>query len=77
MVGDAVVSAGVVLSGLIILRTGWTWVDPLVSIIVVTAILGGTWGLFARCAALSMDAVPRRIDLQEVHTYLSTRSGVR
>jgi len=29
MVGDAVVSAGVVLSGLIILRTGWTWVDPL------------------------------------------------
>jgi cobalt-zinc-cadmium efflux system protein len=76
MVGDAVVSAGVVISGLIILRTGWTWVDPLVSIIVVTAILAGTWGLMRDALHLSMDAVPRRIDLHEVHTYLSTRAGV-
>jgi cobalt-zinc-cadmium efflux system protein len=76
MVGDAIVSAGVVLSGLIILRTGWTWVDPLVSIIVVTAILAGTWGLLRDALHLSMDAVPRRIDLHAVHTYLSTRTGV-
>jgi cobalt-zinc-cadmium efflux system protein len=76
MVGDAVVSAGVVLSGLIILRTGWTWVDPLVSLIVVTVILAGTWGLMRDALHLSMDAVPRRIDLHAVHTYLSTRTGV-
>jgi cobalt-zinc-cadmium efflux system protein len=67
MVGDAVVSAGVVLSGLIILRTGWTWVDPLVA---------GTWGLMRDALHLSMDAVPRRIDLHAVHTYLSTCAGV-
>jgi len=76
MVGDTVVSAGVVLSGLIILRTGWTWVDPLVSLIVVTVILASTWGLMRDALHLSMDAVPRRIDLQEVHTYLSTCIGV-
>jgi cobalt-zinc-cadmium efflux system protein len=76
MVGDAVVSAGVVLSGLIILRTGWTWVDPLVSLIVVVVILGSTWGLLRDALHLSMDAVPRRIDLQEVHAYLSTCAGV-
>jgi len=76
MVGDTVVSAGVVLSGLIILRTGWTWVDPLVSLIVVTVILATTWGLMRDALHLSMDAVPRRIDLQEVHTYLSTCIGV-
>ncbi|HEY4772171.1 MAG TPA: cation diffusion facilitator family transporter [Steroidobacteraceae bacterium] len=76
MVGDAVVSAGVVLSGLIILRTGWTWVDPLVSLIVVSVILAATWGLLRDALHLSMDAVPRRIDLQEVHAYLSTCSGV-
>ena len=76
MVGDAVVSAGVVLSGLIILRTGWTWVDPLVSLIVVTVILAGTWGLMRDALHLSLDAVPRRIDLHAVHTYLSTRTGV-
>jgi cobalt-zinc-cadmium efflux system protein len=76
MVGDAVVSAGVVLSGFIILRTGWTWVDPLVSLIVVTVILAATWGLLRDALHLSMDAVPRRIDLHEVHTYLATCSGV-
>jgi cobalt-zinc-cadmium efflux system protein len=76
MVGDAVVSAGVVLSGLIILRTGWTWVDPLVSLIVVIVILAGTWGLLRDALHLSLDAVPRRIDLHEVHRYLSTRTGV-
>ena len=76
MVGDAVVSAGVVLSGLIILRTGWTWVDPLVSLIVVSVILAATWGLLRDALHLSMDAVPRRIDLHEVHAYLSTCSGV-
>jgi cobalt-zinc-cadmium efflux system protein len=76
MVGDAVVSAGVVLSGFIILRTGWTWVDPLVSLIVVAVILAATWGLLRDALHLSMDAVPRRIDLHEVHAYLSTRTGV-
>jgi cobalt-zinc-cadmium efflux system protein len=58
------------------LRTGWTWVDPLVSLIVVTVILVGTWGLMRDALHLSLDAVPRRIDLHAVHTYLSTRSGV-
>ena len=76
MVGDAVVSAGVVLSGLIILRTGWMWVDPLVSLIVVAVILVGTWGLLRDALHLSMDAVPRRIDLQAVHSYLTSCSGV-
>jgi cobalt-zinc-cadmium efflux system protein len=76
MVGDAVVSAGVVLSGFIILRTGWTWVDPLVSLVVVSVILAATWGLLRDALHLSMDAVPRRIDLHEVHAYLSSCSGV-
>jgi cobalt-zinc-cadmium efflux system protein len=76
MVGDAVVSAGVVLSGLIILRTGWAWVDPLVSLVVVIVILASTWGLLRDALHLSMDAVPRRIDLHEVHAYLSTCAGV-
>jgi cobalt-zinc-cadmium efflux system protein len=76
MVGDAVVSAGVVLSGFVILRTGWTWVDPAVSLVVVTVILGATWGLLRDALHLSMDAVPRRIDLHEVHAYLASCSGV-
>jgi len=66
----------VVISGLIILRTGWTWVDPLVSLVVVAVILASTWGLMRDALHLSLDAVPRRIDLQEVHSYLATCVGV-
>jgi len=76
MVGDAVVSAGVVLSGLIVLRTAWTWVDPAVSLIVVAVILIGTWGLLREALQLSMDAVPRRIDIAAVENYLATQAGV-
>jgi cobalt-zinc-cadmium efflux system protein len=76
MLGDAAVSAGVVLSGLIILRTAWTWVDPLVSLVVVAVILVATWGLLRDALHLSMDAVPRHVDLGQVQMYLTTRSGV-
>jgi cobalt-zinc-cadmium efflux system protein len=76
MIGDAAVSAGVVLSGLVVLRTGWMWVDPLVSIGVVVAILVATWGLLRDALQLSMDAVPRYVGLDQVKAYLATRTGV-
>jgi cobalt-zinc-cadmium efflux system protein len=76
MLGDAAVSAGVVFSGLVVLRTGWTWVDPLVSLGVVAVILIATWGLLRDALHLSMDAVPRYVGLEQVKTYLATRTGV-
>lgn len=70
MMGDAAVSAGVVLAGLGILWTGWTWLDPVASLLVASAILVGTWGLLRESVALAMDAVPRGIDPDEVRAYL-------
>jgi cobalt-zinc-cadmium efflux system protein len=46
MLGDAWVSLGVVLSGGAIMLTGWTVLDPLISLLVVGAILHGAWPLF-------------------------------
>jgi hypothetical protein len=45
MVADAVVSAGVVVVGLVILYTGWLWLDPLTSLVIVGVIVWGTWSL--------------------------------
>ena len=45
MVADAVVSLGVVLSALVVLYTGWQWIDPLVSIAIAVVIVVGTWSL--------------------------------
>lgn len=76
MAADAAVSLGVVVSGLVILRTGWLWVDPVVSLVIVLVIVVGTWGLFRDSFDLAVDAVPKGIDPDEVATYLGDLAGV-
>jgi cobalt-zinc-cadmium efflux system protein len=46
MAADALVSVGVVFAGIAILQTGWLWLDPVISLIVVVVIVFGTWNLF-------------------------------
>ena len=76
LAGDAAVSLGVVVTGAVILKTGWMWLDPLVSIIVSAVILVGTWGLLKQSLNLALDAVPEGIDAEQVNTYLAGLPGV-
>ena len=71
MAADAAVSAGVMLAGWIILLTHWSWLDPLVSLLVGVVILLGTWELFTDSLNLSLDAVPANIDPAAVRAYLA------
>ena len=76
MVADAAVSAGVVVAALVILYTGWFWLDPLASLVIVGVIVWGTWSLLRDSLAMSVDAVPASIDPQAVRSYLSSYAGV-
>jgi cobalt-zinc-cadmium efflux system protein len=76
MVADAAVSAGVVVAAAVILMTGWLWLDPLTSLVVVGLIVWGTWGLLRDSLAMSVSAVPAAIDPQAVRRYLESRPGV-
>jgi cobalt-zinc-cadmium efflux system protein len=76
MAADAAVSAGVVIAGLIILFTGWTWLDPLTSLIVSAVIVWGTWSLLRDSMAMSLNAVPQGIDPGAVRLYLENCDGV-
>ena len=76
MLADAVVSAGVVAAGLVILLTGWSWVDPAVSLAVNAVIVYGTWSLLRDSARLAMDGVPPGIEPGAVRRYLAERPGV-
>ena len=71
MAADAAVSAGVMLSGAVILLTGWAWLDPLVSVLVALVILISTWQLFTDSLNLSLDAVPQSVDPVAVRAYLA------
>ncbi len=76
MAADAGVSLGVVVAGLVILLTGWQWLDPVVSLAIVAVILVGTWGLLRDSVNLALDAVPEGIDTAAVTTYLAALPGV-
>jgi cobalt-zinc-cadmium efflux system protein len=70
MAGDAAVSAGVVIAGLIIIWTGALWVDPLMSIVIAIVIVAGTWSLLRDSFNLAADAVPEGIDPTAIESYL-------
>jgi cobalt-zinc-cadmium efflux system protein len=76
MLGDAVVSVGVAISGAIILWTGWLWLDPAVSIVVSAVIVLGTWRLLRRSLDMALQAVPPGIDPTDVRAQLLLVSGV-
>jgi cobalt-zinc-cadmium efflux system protein len=70
MAADALVSVGVVIAGLVIMLTGWLWLDPLVSLVINAVIVWGTWGLLRDSVGMSMAAVPPQIDPAAVRSLL-------
>ena len=76
MAADAAVSLGVVLAGVGMLYSGWTWLDPVMSLVIAAVVVGSTWGLLRDSLNLSLHAVPSRIDTQLIRKYLSGLTGV-
>lgn len=76
LAADAAVSLGVLIAGVIILATGWNWVDPVVSIGISLVIVWSAWGLLKEALNMSLAAVPSSINPEEVKRYLEGLSGV-
>jgi cobalt-zinc-cadmium efflux system protein len=76
MAADATVSVGVVIAGLLINLTGYQWIDPVVSFVIIVVVLYGTWSLFVDSVNLALDAVPKNIDIGEVRNALNAFPGV-
>jgi cobalt-zinc-cadmium efflux system protein len=76
MAADAAVSLGVVITGAMIWKYGWTWVDPVISLVIALVILLSTWGLLRDSLNLAVDAVPRNVDPNAVRSFLVALPGV-
>lgn len=76
MAADAGVSVGVVIAGLLITLTGWLWLDPVISLVIVIVITIGTWDLLRDSFLMSVDAVPKGINVKEVENHLKSLPGV-
>src|SRR5476651_722381 len=77
MAVDAIVSLGVVVSGIIIYFTHLYWLDSAVSLIIAIVILRGTWSLLKDSLRLEMDGVPKEMDLDKIKTELLKGKGVK
>ncbi|HZC96961.1 MAG TPA: cation diffusion facilitator family transporter [Bradyrhizobium sp.] len=76
MAADAGVSFGVVVAALVIMFTGWLWIDPAISLVIAAVVLWSGWGLARDSVNLALDGVPRGIELSQVRDYLATLEGV-
>lgn len=76
MAADAIVSLGVVLAGIGIVYTGWSWLDPAISLMISVVIVAGTWGLLRDSMRLALHAVPQGIESERVRAYLAGVPGV-
>jgi len=76
LAADALVTAGVVVAGIIIWLTDWRWLDPAVSLFVSAVIVLGTWGLFKSAIGLALNAVPEGVDAAAVRAHLVALPGV-
>ncbi len=77
MLADTLVSVGVVLSGIIITYTSWTFIDPLISIVIAAIILVSTWKLLSESIRMSIDAVPKGVNTDEIQASISSVEGVK
>jgi cobalt-zinc-cadmium efflux system protein len=77
MLGDAWASLGVVISGGIILFTGWTILDPLISLLVVVAIAKGAWPLFKESLEVLLESTPPKISASHVAATIEAIPGVK
>ncbi len=77
MLADGLVSVGIMAGGILIYFTGLFWIDPVLSMIIVLVILISTWGLLKESLALTLDAVPKDIDINDIKRNAENINGVK
>ena len=76
VLGDLLGSVGAIIAAMLILTTGWTAADPLISIFVGVLILISGWKLLRESVDILLEAVPAHIDMTEVQRAIDEIPGV-
>jgi cobalt-zinc-cadmium efflux system protein len=77
LLSDAIVSAGLVVGGIVIFYTHLYWIDAVLSLLIAAVILISTWQLLKDSLRLSLDGVPENIDLKKVKTGIGKINGIK
>lgn len=73
VIGDLLGSVGAIVAALVIWLSGWTPVDPILSVLVSLLILRSAWGLLSRTLHILLEGVPEHMDLDEIVRHLEQK----
>jgi len=73
---DMLGSIGVIVGALVIMFTGWQWVDPLVAIGIGLWVLPRTWILLKDTTQILLEGVPRGMDISAIRASIAATPGV-
>jgi cobalt-zinc-cadmium efflux system protein len=76
MLTDMLVSVGVVVGGALVYFTGWMWLDPAISFVILVVVGYSSWGLLRETIQMALQAAPESIDMAAVREFLLARPGV-
>ena len=77
VLGDAVSSIGVIVAALVVMYTGLTIVDPLVSVFIALFIVPRTWRLLKQAVNMLLEGTPSHLDLREIEEAMIRVPGAR
>ncbi|MHA4810734.1 cation diffusion facilitator family transporter [Flavitalea flava] len=77
LLSDAIVSAGLVIGGILIFYTNLFWIDAVLSLVIAIVILFSTWGLLKDSLRLSLDGVPEGIEIKKIKEIIGKMPGVK
>ena len=76
LAGDALGSLGVIVAGVVIVATGWSYADPLFSVLLGLLILGSSWSVLRDSTLVLLEAAPRGMDVEEIGRRIVGYTGV-
>lgn len=76
VLSDVLGSVAAIVAGAVIVSSGWTPIDPILSIAVSLLILRSTWRLLAQSTGVLMEGVPRHLDYDAIGSTLSRIAGI-
>lgn len=77
ILGDLLGSVAALAAGAVIALTGWTPIDPILSVLLALLILAGAWRLVKESTDVLLEAVPRSVSMAEVQQRMLAVEGVR
>lgn len=75
VMGDLLGSAAAIVAALVILATGWTPIDPILSLLVALLLFRSAWALVRESGLLLLEGTPRQLDRDRIARDLETNIG--